>query len=104
MTTETFASGYDATFPPFFRRISEEAVKPGHQHTGHAPNFPPVIHSRKITGNAEPLRNRFKTISRFDCKHFASAAKLTQRQTTRLLCKNCGRAQLLVDGQGKMVL
>jgi hypothetical protein len=63
-----------------------------------------VIHSRKITGNAEPLRNRSKTISRFDCKHFAAAAKLTQRQIARPLCKNCGGAQLLVDDQGKMGL
>jgi hypothetical protein len=63
-----------------------------------------VIHSRKITGNAAPLRNRFKNISRFDCKHFAAAAKLTQREIAGLLCKNCGGAQLLVDGQGKIVL
>jgi hypothetical protein len=48
-----------------------------------------VIHSRKPPA----LLNRFatvKNISRFDCKHFATAETLTQCQTAARLCKNCG--------------
>jgi hypothetical protein len=63
--------------------------------------FPPVIHSRETTGNAEPLSQQFQNISRFDCKHFAIAEKLTQRQIAPVLCKNCGAAQLPVERKGK---
>jgi hypothetical protein len=63
-----------------------------------------VIHSRETTGNAEPLSQQFQNISRFDCKHFAIAEKLTQRQTAPLLCKNCAAEQLPVERKGKMGL
>jgi hypothetical protein len=43
----------------------------------------------KITGNAEPFIGTNQNISRFDCKHFASGKKLTQRQIGGALCKNC---------------
>jgi hypothetical protein len=51
---------------PLFRGTSEEAAKPGHQRTGHAPIFPPMIHSRETTGNAESLSQQIQNISRFD--------------------------------------
>jgi hypothetical protein len=47
--------GYDSALSILLgRRISEEAAKPGHRHTGHAPNSPDDSLSKTI-GNAEPL-------------------------------------------------
>src|ERR1019366_4444414 len=48
-----------------------------------------------------PCRNRFRTSHAFDCKHFAAAEKLTQRQTAAPLCKNCGGAKFPVERKGK---
>src|SRR5450759_1595197 len=84
------------------RGISEEAAKPGHRHTGHAPNSPGDSLSRKSPATLNPCRNRFRTSHAFDCKHFAAAEKLTQRQTAAPLCKNCGAAKLPVERKGKV--
>jgi len=58
----------------------------------------------KSPATLNPCRNRFGTSHEFDCKHFAAAKKLTQRQTAAPLCKNCGGAKFPVDGKGKNVL
>ena len=58
--------------------------------------------SRKSPATLNPCRNRFRTSHAFDCKHFAAAEKLTQRQTAAPLCKNCGAAKLPVERKGKV--
>jgi hypothetical protein len=95
---------HDSVLPSFRRKISEEAVKPGHQHTGHVPNFPPVTHSREITGNADSFCSSNQNVSRFDCRHSAVVEKLWQRQIAGRLCKNCEVMQLPVEAKGKGVL
>ena len=49
-----------------------------------------------------PCRNRFRTSRAFDCKHFAAAETLTQRQSAAPLCKNCGAEKLPVERKGKV--
>jgi hypothetical protein len=94
-----------SAFPSFSKEgLLRRPLSPGTNALDMRRFFPPVIHSRETTGNAEPLSQQFQNISRFDCKHFAIAEKLTQRQTAPLLCKNCGAAQLPVEGKGKMGL
>jgi|GEM_PF-5617243 len=83
------------------RRISEEAAKPGHQRTGHAPSFPRRFTLEKSPATLNPGRNRFRTSHAFDCKHCAAGEKLTQRQTAASLCKNCGAEKLPVEREGK---
>ncbi|HKM46620.1 MAG TPA: hypothetical protein VJX69_03485, partial [Terriglobales bacterium] len=63
-----------------------------------------MIHSREITGNAEPFSEQIQNISRFDCKHLAAADKIAQRKTATVLCKYCGAAELPVERKGKSVL
>jgi len=46
-------SGSGASIP-LGRRISEEAAKPGHQHTGHAPNFPRWLTLEKSPATPNP--------------------------------------------------
>jgi len=84
------------------RRISEEAAKPGHRHTGHAPNSPDDSLSRSHRQTLNPLSEQIQNISRFDCKHFAAAGRLTQPQTAAPLCKNCGAKKLPVERKGKV--
>src|ERR1700676_4028216 len=63
---------YDSAFSILLeRRTSEEAAKAGHQDTGHAPNFPPVIHSRKPPATL----NRFATVK---TSHALTASTLRQ--------------------------
>jgi hypothetical protein len=72
--------GYVSAFPSFSKEgLLRRPLSPGTSALDMRRFFPPVIHSRETTGNAEPLSQQFQNISRFDCKHFAIAEKLTQR-------------------------
>jgi hypothetical protein len=84
------------------RRTSEEAAKPGHRHTGQGPNSPGDSLSRKSPATPNPNGNGSRTSHAFDCKHFAAAEELTQRQSGVRLCKNCGAVKLPVEGKGKV--
>jgi hypothetical protein len=56
----------------------------------------------KITGDAEPLSNSFRTSHAFDWKHFAGVKRLTQLQSAARLCKNCEGEKLPVERGGKV--
>jgi hypothetical protein len=72
--------GYVSALPSFSKEgLLRRPLSPGTSALDMRRFFPPVIHSRETTGNAEPLSQQFQNISRFDCKHFAIAEKLTQR-------------------------
>src|ERR1017187_10191025 len=44
----------------------------------------------------------FRTSHAFDCKHFAAAERLTQRETAAALCKYCEALELPVERKGKV--
>ena len=59
--------GYDSAFPSLFsEEFLRRPLSPGTSALDVRRFFPPVIHSRETTGNAESLSQQIQNISRFD--------------------------------------